>query len=319
MRGDRHRHQSRAAGAGRTRPFRQLPRRRLYWLRYLRQEASASQGHTRRCRETGDGSGHSYPQADSGRMPGVCQEKGDSGKCGKGTSPPAIEFCLPANPSVPEGGGVSCGGRSHPGRLRLYLHDRSGELRRSSGNQHSYGGGDGDPPPRFGSVGAAGGAGGAIAYPPRRPCHFAPTCKESEQTCVVVVVEGLPADPSGACSACSVASRNAGKHTCVSVSPDAVCYLNSAWCDPARQSFPTTVRETLWHKMPHLRNGARSRSAPPLLKSGQGRPSLKLYGQFCLRASERRSAIQPVSPPSRRAKPVRSGPDEKGLRQPVVV
>src|ERR1700751_3616063 len=66
---------------------------------------------------------------------------------------------------------------------------------------------------------------------------------------------GLLADSSGACSACSVASRNPGKHTCVSVSPDAVCYLNSAWCDPARQSFPTTVWETLWHKMPHLRNG----------------------------------------------------------------
>src|ERR1700757_3685377 len=258
MGGDRHRHQSGAAGAGRTRPFRQLPRRRLHWLRYLRQEASASQGHTRRCRETGDGSGHSYPQADSGRMPGICPEKGDSGKCGKGTSPHAIEFCLPANPSVPEGGGVSCGGRSHPGQLRLYLHDRSGELRSSSGNQHSSGRGDCDRPPRFGSVGAAGGAGGAIAYPPRRPCHFAPTCKESEQTCVVVVVGGLPADSSGACSACSVASRNPGKHTCVTVSPDAVCYLNSAWCDPARQSFPTTVRETLWHKMPHLRNGWKS-------------------------------------------------------------
>src|ERR1700756_5129187 len=255
MGGDRHRHKSGAAGAGRTRPFRQLHRRRAHWLRYLRQEASASQGHTRRCRETGDGSGHSYPQADSGRTPGICQEKGDSGKCGKGTSPHAIEFCLPANPSVPEGGGVSCRGRSHPGRLRLHLHDRSGELRSSSGNQHSSGRGDCDRAPRFGSVGAAGGAGGAIASPPRRPCHFAPTCKESEQTCVVVVVGGLPADPSGACSACSVASRNAGKHTCVSVSPDAVCYLNSAWCDPARQSFPTTVRETLWHKMPHLRNG----------------------------------------------------------------
>src|SRR6202008_2508470 len=148
-------------------------------------------------------------------------------------------------------------GRSHPGRLRLYLHDRSGELRSSYGNQHQTVRGDYDHPPGVGSVGAAGGAGGGIADPPRRPCHFAPTCKESEQTCVVVVVEGLPADPSGACSACSVASRNAGKHTCVSVSPDAVCYLNRAWCDPARQSFPTTVRETLWRKMPHLRNGVK--------------------------------------------------------------
>jgi len=28
-----------------------------------------------------------------------------------------------------------------------------------------------------------------------------------------------------------------------------------AWCDPARESFPTAVRETWWHKMPYLRNG----------------------------------------------------------------
>ena len=28
-----------------------------------------------------------------------------------------------------------------------------------------------------------------------------------------------------------------------------------AWCDPARESFPTAVRETWWHNMPYLRNG----------------------------------------------------------------
>ena len=45
---------------------------------------------------------------------------------------------------------------------------------------------------------------------------------------LVAVVAGLPAEPSGAASACSVASRKTGKHTRVLVSPDAVCYLNSA-------------------------------------------------------------------------------------------
>ena len=48
---------------------------------------------------------------------------------------------------------------------------------------------------------------------------------ESGKTCVVVLVEGLPTDPSGASSACAVASSICGKHTGVSVCPDAVCYL----------------------------------------------------------------------------------------------
>jgi hypothetical protein len=42
---------------------------------------------------------------------------------------------------------------------------------------------------------------------------------------VVVLVEGLPTDPSGASSAWAVASRLRGKHTGVSVCPDVVCYL----------------------------------------------------------------------------------------------
>jgi hypothetical protein len=45
------------------------------------------------------------------------------------------------------------------------------------------------------------------------------------QTRVVVLVEGLPTDPSGASSAWAVASRIRGKHTGVSVCPDVVCYL----------------------------------------------------------------------------------------------
>src|SRR5215475_15377301 len=48
---------------------------------------------------------------------------------------------------------------------------------------------------------------------------------DSGKTCVVVLVEGLAPDPSGACSAWAVASRNRGKHTGVSVCPDVVCYL----------------------------------------------------------------------------------------------
>ena len=42
---------------------------------------------------------------------------------------------------------------------------------------------------------------------------------------MVVLVEGLPTDPSGASSAWAVASRSRGKHTGVSVCPDVVCYL----------------------------------------------------------------------------------------------
>ena len=42
---------------------------------------------------------------------------------------------------------------------------------------------------------------------------------------MVVLVEGLPTDPSGASSAWAVASRLRGKHTGVSVCPDVVCYL----------------------------------------------------------------------------------------------
>ena len=98
-------------------------------------------------------------------------------------------------------------------------------------------------------------AGRSLGLSERPAVRVARCCKESEQTCVVVLVEGVPADSSGACSAGSVASRNTGKYTCVSLSPDAVCYLNSAWCNPARESFPIAVRETLWHKMPYLRNG----------------------------------------------------------------
>ena len=49
------------------------------------------------------------------------------------------------------------------------------------------------------------------------------------KTCVVVLLEGLATDSSGASSACSVASQNMWKHTCVFVYPDPVCYLNSAW------------------------------------------------------------------------------------------
>src|SRR5215471_8700086 len=48
---------------------------------------------------------------------------------------------------------------------------------------------------------------------------------DAGKTCVVVLVEGLPTDPSGACSAWAVASRIRGKHTGVSVCPDVVCYL----------------------------------------------------------------------------------------------
>src|SRR5215471_5375981 len=48
---------------------------------------------------------------------------------------------------------------------------------------------------------------------------------DAGKTCVVVLVEGLPTDPSGACSACAVASRIPGKHTGVSGCPDVVCYL----------------------------------------------------------------------------------------------
>src|SRR5215472_14760802 len=72
---------------------------------------------------------------------------------------------------------------------------------------------------------------------------------------LVVLVEGLSTDPSGACSACAVASLIRGKHTDVLLCPDVVCYLNIAWCNPARESFPTAVRETWWHKMPYFRNG----------------------------------------------------------------
>src|SRR5215472_16206215 len=78
---------------------------------------------------------------------------------------------------------------------------------------------------------------------------------ESGKTCMVVPAEGLSTDPSRACSACAVASLVRGKHTDVSLCPDVVCYLNIAWCDPARESFPTAVRETWWHKMPYFRNG----------------------------------------------------------------
>src|SRR5215469_3891887 len=78
---------------------------------------------------------------------------------------------------------------------------------------------------------------------------------ESGKTCMVVLVEGLSTDPSGACSACAVASLIRGKHTDVSLCPDVVCHLNIAWCNPARESFPTAVRETWWHKMPYFRNG----------------------------------------------------------------
>jgi hypothetical protein len=86
-------------------------------------------------------------------------------------------------------------------------------------------------------------------------CHCSPTCMDSGKTCVVVLVEGLATDPSGACSACAVASRSRGKHTGVSVCPDVVCYLTLHGANPARESFPTAVRETWWHKMPFLRNG----------------------------------------------------------------
>src|SRR5215471_6957049 len=48
---------------------------------------------------------------------------------------------------------------------------------------------------------------------------------DAGKTCVVVLVEGLPTDPSGACSACAVVSRIPGKHTGVSGCPDVVCYL----------------------------------------------------------------------------------------------
>ena len=42
---------------------------------------------------------------------------------------------------------------------------------------------------------------------------------------MVVLVEGFATDPSGACSACAVASRGCGKHTGDWVYPDVVCYL----------------------------------------------------------------------------------------------
>src|SRR5215471_243120 len=48
---------------------------------------------------------------------------------------------------------------------------------------------------------------------------------DAGKTCVVVLVEGLPTDPSGACSACAVVSRIPGKHTGVSGCPDVMCYL----------------------------------------------------------------------------------------------
>jgi hypothetical protein len=68
----------------------------------------------------------------------------------------------------PAGGGVSCGGGSPPGPSGLYVYDRSLELRGPFWDQHSSGRGDCDRPPRFSSVGAFGGAGGATVDPPRR-------------------------------------------------------------------------------------------------------------------------------------------------------
>jgi hypothetical protein len=58
-------------------------------------------------------------------------------------------------------------------------------------------------------------------------------------------------DSSGASSACSVASRCGGKHTCVFRYPDAVCHLNMAWCDPARESFLGPFGKRYgWNEMP---------------------------------------------------------------------
>src|SRR6516164_11174449 len=51
---------------------------------------------------------------------------------------------------------------------------------------------------------------------------------------------------------CFPHAREAHRRLCVSrrrVLPDI------AWWDPARESFPTAVRETWWHQMPYLRNG----------------------------------------------------------------
>jgi len=55
-------------------------------------------------------------------------------------------------------------------------------------------------------------------------------------------------------NSCFPQPREAHRRLCVSrrrVLPDI------AWCDPARESFPTAVRETWWHKMPYLRNGVK--------------------------------------------------------------
>jgi hypothetical protein len=75
-----------------------------------------------------------------------CEKEGSSRKCGKRTSPPAFELCLPASYSVPASGGVSGGSRGPRGQSRLYLHYRSGKPRGSFWDQHSSGRSDCDRP-----------------------------------------------------------------------------------------------------------------------------------------------------------------------------
>jgi hypothetical protein len=50
---------------------------------------------------------------------------------------------------------------------------------------------------------------------------------------------------SGASSVCSVASRNTGKHTCVSGVTRRRVLREQRLADPARESLPTAVRQTL--------------------------------------------------------------------------
>src|SRR5215469_10573946 len=56
---------------------------------------------------------------------------------------------------------------------------------------------------------------------------------------MVALVEGFSTDPSGASSACAVASRIRGKHTGVSVYPDVVCYLTLHGETQHANPFPT--------------------------------------------------------------------------------